>query len=579
MNSKEEFTVQMKRKVAEIEEILKEYLPKPEGYQKVIMEAMEYSLMAGGKRLRPMLMRETSRLFGDETEALCPFMAALEMIHTYSLVHDDLPAMDNDEYRRGRKTTHIVYGEDMGILAGDALLNYAFETAFRAFETAPQESLKIGRALSVLGRKAGVYGMIGGQVIDVKETGHAVPKDVLDTIYELKTGALIECAMMIGAILGGAEEEDVRKVEKIAHYVGIAFQIQDDILDVTSTEEVLGKPIHSDEKNQKTKQNDCRVKAEVAQSEYAGIQQQIKEKKRGLPYGTATKANEAIQQKQKDKKQLEDAIEDAGKEYQKTQNELTGVRANISLLSDELRDAPENDLKQLEQEEADAERALADATAEKNENYSRWQNNGKQQKTLRRKAEDAVRIEREYRMMQNVADTAKGDVTGKPNISLETYVQMEYFDRIIRHANLRLLHMSRGQYELKRRQLLEKGTVGEVGLDLDVIDHYNGSIREVGTLSGGESFLAALSLALGMSDMVQASAASAVRLDTMFVDEGFGSLSGNFLELAMNELIDTAENGHRLIGIISHVEEVKGRIPHRIEVTKGRTGGSAAQIR
>lgn len=252
MNSKEEFTVQMKRKVAEIEEILKEYLPKPEGYQKVIMEAMEYSLMAGGKRLRPMLMRETSRLFGDETEALCPFMAALEMIHTYSLVHDDLPAMDNDEYRRGRKTTHIVYGEDMGILAGDALLNYAFETAFRAFETAPQESLKIGRALSVLGRKAGVYGMIGGQVIDVKETGHAVPKDVLDTIYELKTGALIECAMMIGAILGGAEEEDVRKVEKIAHYVGIAFQIQDDILDVTSTEEVLGKPIHSDEKNQKT---------------------------------------------------------------------------------------------------------------------------------------------------------------------------------------------------------------------------------------------------------------------------------------------------------------------------------------
>ena len=252
MNSKEEFTVQMKRKVAEIEEILKEYLPKPEGYQKVIMEAMEYSLMAGGKRLRPMLMRETSRLFGDETETLCPFMAALEMIHTYSLVHDDLPAMDNDEYRRGRKTTHIVYGEDMGILAGDALLNYAFETAFRAFETAPQESLKIGRALSVLGRKAGVYGMIGGQVIDVKETGHAVPKDVLDTIYELKTGALIECAMMIGAILGGAEEEDVRKVEKIAHYVGIAFQIQDDILDVTSTSEELGKPVLSDEKNQKT---------------------------------------------------------------------------------------------------------------------------------------------------------------------------------------------------------------------------------------------------------------------------------------------------------------------------------------
>ena len=252
MNSKEEFTVQMKKKVAEIEEILKIYLPEAEGYQKVIMEAMEYSLMAGGKRLRPMLMRETCRLFGEEPAALPPFMAALEMIHTYSLVHDDLPAMDNDEYRRGRKTTHIVYGEDMGILAGDALLNYAFETAFRAFAQSPEDSLKIGRALAVLGRKAGIYGMIGGQVIDVKETGHAVPKEVLDTIYELKTGALIECAMMIGAIFGGASDEDVQKVEKIAHYVGVAFQIQDDILDVTSTEEVLGKPIHSDEKNQKT---------------------------------------------------------------------------------------------------------------------------------------------------------------------------------------------------------------------------------------------------------------------------------------------------------------------------------------
>ena len=252
MNSKEEFTIQMKTKVAEIEEILKRYLPEAEGYQKVIMEAMEYSLMAGGKRLRPMLMQETCRLFGEEPETLKPFMAALEMIHTYSLVHDDLPAMDNDEYRRGRKTTHIVYGEDMGILAGDALLNYAFETAFRAFEQSPEDSLKIGRALTVLGRKAGIYGMIGGQVIDVKETGHAVSKDVLDTIYELKTGALIECAMMIGAILGGASDAEIQSVEKIAHYVGVAFQIQDDILDVTSTEEVLGKPIHSDEKNQKT---------------------------------------------------------------------------------------------------------------------------------------------------------------------------------------------------------------------------------------------------------------------------------------------------------------------------------------
>ena len=163
-----DFKTEMAERTAQIEQIIKKYLPKEEGYQKTIMEAMNYSVLAGGKRLRPMLMQETYRLFGGRSEVIEPFMAAIEMIHTYSLVHDDLPAMDNDEYRRGRKTTHIVYGEDMGILAGDALLNYAFETAFRAFEQSPEDSLKIGRALTVLGRKAGIYGMIGGQVIDVK---------------------------------------------------------------------------------------------------------------------------------------------------------------------------------------------------------------------------------------------------------------------------------------------------------------------------------------------------------------------------------------------------------------------------
>ena len=252
MSLNDDFQMQMKKKVEEIEAVLQEYLPRQKGYQSVIMEAMGYSLLAGGKRLRPMLMWETYRLFGGTSRAIRPFMAALEMIHTYSLVHDDLPAMDNDEYRRGRKTTHVVYGENMGILAGDALLNYAFETAFQAFVTDPEESLMIGRALRVLGKKAGIYGMIGGQVIDVKETGHAVSKEILDTIYELKTAALIEAAMMIGAIIGGATEEEVRITEQIAKYVGIAFQIQDDILDVTSTEEVLGKPVFSDQKNEKT---------------------------------------------------------------------------------------------------------------------------------------------------------------------------------------------------------------------------------------------------------------------------------------------------------------------------------------
>lgn len=246
------FREEMNQRVACIEEILAEYLPKKEGYQKVIMEAMEYSVTAGGKRIRPMMMKEVYELFGGEGKIVEPFMAALEMIHTYSLVHDDLPAMDNDEYRRGKKTTHVVYGEAMGILAGDALLNYAFETAVKAFEIAPEKSLQIGKALKVLGKKAGIYGMIGGQVVDVAAAGNAVDKDMLDFIYKLKTGALIESAMMIGAILAGANDEEVKTMERIATDVGVAFQIQDDILDVTSTMEELGKPIHSDEKNEKT---------------------------------------------------------------------------------------------------------------------------------------------------------------------------------------------------------------------------------------------------------------------------------------------------------------------------------------
>ena len=240
------------KKVKEIEEILKSYLPEQNGYQRIIMDAMEYSLMAGGKRLRPMLMQETYRLFGGTEKVIEPFMAAQEMIHTYSLVHDDLPAMDDDELRRGRKTTHVVYGEDMGILAGDALLNYAFETAAAAFDKYPEKTLQIGKAMKILGNKAGIYGMLGGQVVDVKETGHAVDKDVLDFIYALKTGALLESSMMIGATLAGADDESIALIEKVASKVGLAFQVQDDILDVTSTAEVLGKPIHSDEKNEKT---------------------------------------------------------------------------------------------------------------------------------------------------------------------------------------------------------------------------------------------------------------------------------------------------------------------------------------
>ena len=244
-----DFKTEMAERTAQIEQIIKKYLPKEEGYQKTIMEAMNYSVLAGGKRLRPMLMQETYRLFGGRSEVIEPFMAAIEMIHTYSLVHDDLPAMDNDEYRRGKKTTHAVYGEAMGILAGDALLNYAYETAARAFAMEPGHP-GVCQAFQILTAKAGIYGMVGGQTVDVESEGKpGMTKEKLDFIYRLKTSALIEGAMLTGAVLAGATQGEQKIIEQTAGEVGLAFQIQDDILDGTSTREVLGKPTGSDEKN------------------------------------------------------------------------------------------------------------------------------------------------------------------------------------------------------------------------------------------------------------------------------------------------------------------------------------------
>lgn len=250
--TKSAFEEMLAERVAGIEEIIEKALPADITLQQTIAEAMEYSLMAGGKRIRPLLLLETYHLFGgDDGPTVYPFMAALEMIHTYSLVHDDLPAMDNDEYRRGRKTTHVVYGEDMGILAGDALLNYAYETAVRGVMQMP-DSMRGIRALEILSAKAGVYGMVGGQVVDVELTGKAMNEQQLEFVYRLKTGALLEAALMIGAVLAGASEQDIQSMERAGCLVGLAFQIQDDILDLTSTAEELGKPIGSDVRNEKT---------------------------------------------------------------------------------------------------------------------------------------------------------------------------------------------------------------------------------------------------------------------------------------------------------------------------------------
>lgn len=251
--NKSQFMEELQQKVEHINNVLEKFLPAEEGQQRIIFEAMNYSVRAGGKRLRPILMEETYHMFGGSSAVIEPFMAAIEMIHTYSLVHDDLPAMDNDEYRRGKKTTYAVYGEAMGILAGDALLNLAYETAAKAFGMEVADT-RVARAFAVLAKKAGVYGMVGGQVVDVeseKSDDCPITREKLDFIYRLKTGALIESSMMIGAILAGASSDEVSRVEQIAAKLGLAFQIQDDVLDVTSTLEVLGKPVGSDEKNNK----------------------------------------------------------------------------------------------------------------------------------------------------------------------------------------------------------------------------------------------------------------------------------------------------------------------------------------
>ncbi|GFI22793.1 farnesyl diphosphate synthase [Lachnospiraceae bacterium] len=267
------FEQKLEVKVKETERIIKEYLPQccseETCWAKTVIEAMNYSVNVGGKRLRPILMSETYRLFGGIDNVVEPFMAAIEMIHTYSLVHDDLPAMDNDLYRRGKKTTWSVYGEAMAILAGDGLLNYAFETALKSFALPGGDTDRKASALSILAQKAGIYGMIGGQTADIEAENlkEEVTQEQLLFIHAHKTAALIQAAMMVGAILAGADDVQIKLVEKAAYEIGIAFQIQDDILDVTSTLETLGKPVGSDEKNQKTTYVTLRGIAEASQEQ------------------------------------------------------------------------------------------------------------------------------------------------------------------------------------------------------------------------------------------------------------------------------------------------------------------------
>ena len=245
------FQDELAKRTEETEKVIRSFLPAEAGFAGTMAQAMNYSMLAGGKRLRPMLIRETYRLFDGKEEVVKPFMAGMEMIHTHSLIHDDLPALDDDDYRRGRLTTHKVYGEAMGVLRGVALLNYAYETMFQAFALTKEQD-RVIHALRVVSQKTGIHGMLGGQSVDVENDGKPLEKEMLDYIYRNKTSALIEASMMTGAILAGANEQEVSAVEKAAGNIGLAFQIQDDILDVTSDMETLGKPIGSDEKNHKT---------------------------------------------------------------------------------------------------------------------------------------------------------------------------------------------------------------------------------------------------------------------------------------------------------------------------------------
>lgn len=246
-----EFKVVLKEKTSYVEKLLNKYMPKEEGYQKTIMEAMNYSLSAGGKRLRPILTLEACKIVGGNEKDAIPFAVAIEMIHTYSLIHDDLPALDNDDLRRGRKTNHIVYGENMAILAGDALLNYAFEIML-SNSLGKKDPEKYLRAINEIAKSAGIYGMIGGQVVDVQSEDQQISKDKLDYIHNNKTAAIMIGCMRAGAIIGNASEEHLDEITRYAKNIGLSFQIVDDILDIVGDESKLGKKVGSDIENNKS---------------------------------------------------------------------------------------------------------------------------------------------------------------------------------------------------------------------------------------------------------------------------------------------------------------------------------------
>lgn len=236
----------------QIEEKLDSYVPKTDTLYRNLIEAMRYSLLDGGKRIRPLLVLEFCQLCGGEVSKAMPFACALEMIHTYSLIHDDLPCMDNDDMRRGRPSNHKAFGEGLALLAGDALLTLAFETMLSPESIALAGTQPAAEAAGTLACAAGAHGMVGGQVIDLASEGQQIPLEILQLMDECKTGSLIVAAAEMGCILAGASQEKRQAARKYASAIGLAFQIVDDILDVTGTTEDLGKKAGSDADNQKS---------------------------------------------------------------------------------------------------------------------------------------------------------------------------------------------------------------------------------------------------------------------------------------------------------------------------------------
>ncbi len=242
----------MKQDQRRIEDALKGYFTEGVPYA-VLYDAMRYSLLAGGKRIRPVLVLESCRACGGDPDTAMPFACALEMVHTYSLIHDDLPCMDNDDYRRGKLTNHKVYGEDVATLAGDGLLTAAFGVLTGEEAFAKQSAGHIARAVRCLARSAGEDGMVAGQILDLKwEARTDLTREELEQVHNRKTGALLRCACELGCIAAGGSQAQSKALEEYATAIGMAFQIRDDILDVTSTAEELGKPIGSDAENGKT---------------------------------------------------------------------------------------------------------------------------------------------------------------------------------------------------------------------------------------------------------------------------------------------------------------------------------------